>query len=181
MVRLSMEVKGIRVPDAWSDQLRHPNRPVVGVSWYEAEAFCRWAGGRLPTEAEWEFAARGAAGRHYPWGGEEPDAGRANFSMHVGHPTPVGIYPLGGTPEGIRDLAGNVWEWCGDWLGYYSEAHRANPNGPESGEGRVLRGGSYGDTAGVLLCATYRHGARPEDRNGSIGFRLVWSSKGLES
>lgn len=82
-------------PGSWAEQLRHPNRPVTEVSWYEADAYCRWARGRLPTEAEWELAARGEKGRRFPWGDQEPDSRRANFTMNVGRPTPVGIYSRG--------------------------------------------------------------------------------------
>jgi formylglycine-generating enzyme required for sulfatase activity len=117
-------------PTSWEEQQEHPNRPVTGVNWYEASAYCAWAGVRLPREAEWERAARGTEGRMYPWGNEEPDATRANYrETGPGHPTPVGLYPAGATPEGIHDLAGNVWEWV---------------EGPyEEGASHVLRGGSW--------------------------------------
>lgn len=161
-------------PGTWSEQLRHPNRPVTEVSWYEADAYCRWVGGRLPTEAEWELAARGQEGRRYPWGNEEPDDRRANFERNVGHPTPVGIYPRGASPEGVHDLAGNVWEWCGDWFDPYPPEDEEDPTGPPSGESRVLRGGSfYFDPRS--LRAAFRRDFPPVDRFGSFGFR-VWCS-----
>ncbi len=121
-------------PEKWEDQLQYPSRPVVSVSWYEAAAFCRWAGCRLLTEAEWERAARGSDGRRYPWGNEDADPSRLNYSdSDIGHPTPVGIYPLGSTPEGICDLAGNIWEWCADWYGGYPAERVANPSGTSKG------------------------------------------------
>jgi formylglycine-generating enzyme required for sulfatase activity len=147
-----------REPKGWEDQLPYPSRPVVGVSWFEAMAFCAWAHVRLPTEAQWERAARGTDGRKFPWGDQPADESRLNYARgkdwqdavpNVGHPTPVGIYPLGNTPEGICDMAGNVWEWCADWFGDYPRQAAPNPTGPEKGEYRVNRGGSWADYAGV--------------------------------
>jgi formylglycine-generating enzyme required for sulfatase activity len=166
-------------PDDWDGQVVHPNRPVVNVSWYEAAAYCAWAterlGGevRLPTEAEWERAARGREGRKYPWGDEEPDTERANYDEgKVGHTTPVGLYPRGETPEGIRDLAGNVYEWVADWYGedYYGKSPGSNPRGPESGEARVLRGGCWSSYP-LLLRAAFRNWIGPVDRGDDIGLR----------
>jgi formylglycine-generating enzyme required for sulfatase activity len=167
-------------PTGWDEQVVHPNRPVVSVSWYEAAAYCAWLaarlpGVRLPTEAEWERAARGTSGRKYPWGSEKPDAERANYSESgVGHATPVGLYPRGATPEGIEDLAGNVWEWVADWCGedYYAKSPRENAKGPESGEARVLRGGSWSYSPGYLRAAN-RDRSRPDGRLGYFGFRCV--------
>ncbi len=164
-------------PGSWSEQLRHPNRPVRGVSWYEADAYCRWVGGRLPTEAEWELAARGEEARRYPWGREEPDPLRASFAMNVGRPTPVGVYPLGASPEGVRDLAGNVWEWCADWFGDCPPDDQTDPTGPPSGASRVLRGGSFGNFPRFLRAAD-RGGDRSEFRRGFVGFRVLCSSSG---
>jgi len=147
-----------RTPSRWKDQLRHRNRPVVRVSWYEADAYARWAGKRLPAETEWEFAARGEAGRRYPWGDADPTDRHANFKMRVGNPTPVGVYPLGATPEGIQDLTGNVWEWCADWYR------------PE--KTRVLRGGSFFNYPGFLRTA-YRTCSVPVVEFNGLGFRCV--------
>jgi formylglycine-generating enzyme required for sulfatase activity len=132
-------------PKDWTEQLQFPNRPVVGASWYEAMAYCAWAGCRLPTEAEWERAARRNEGRKFPWGNARPDATRLNYDRNVGRPTPVGVYPLGATPDGIHDMAGNVWEWCLDAPGAYDAQGRRNPRGPvPGGDGRaVVRGGSW--------------------------------------
>lgn len=147
-------------PERWDDQLQYPARPVVGVSWYEASAYCAWAGCRLPTEAEWQRAAGGPDGRQYPWGNEPADPSRLNYyESGIGHPTPVGIYPLGATPDGIYDMAGNVWEWCCD-----APSSRATD--------RVIRGGSWGGDSGYCRSA-YRIADEPADRYGNLGFRVA--------
>jgi len=144
-------------PGQWEDQLLHPNRPVVNVSWYEAAAYCAWAGCRLLTEAEWERAARGTEGRTYPWGKEKPNQNRANYDGEVGHPTPVGLYPLGATPEGVLDMAGNVWEWTADWYGQTRCL-------------RVVRGGSWYENPGGLRAA-FRYWNVPDLGFNDLGFR----------
>jgi formylglycine-generating enzyme required for sulfatase activity len=162
-------------PDDWEGQLLHPNRPVVSVTWHEAAAYCAWAGGRLPTEAEWERAARGPEGRTFPWGNEPPDPGRANyFETKVGYATPVGLFPRGMTPEGVHDLAGNIWERVADWFGedYYWKAPRSNPRGPAQGRYRILRGGSS-DSIVRLLRSSSRSANRPEYRYVDVGFRCA--------
>lgn len=146
-------------PEEWEEQLLHLNRPVVYVTWHEAAAYCTWAGGRLPSDAEWERAARGTAARRYPWGNEPPDPSRANYDeTKVGVATPVGLFPRGATPEGIQDLAGNVWEWTAD-------RH-------ESGKARVVRGGSWYDFSSNLR-ASHRYRSHPEYRLDSFGFRCA--------
>ena len=138
----------------------HPNQPVVGVSWYEASAYCAWAGVRLPTEAEWEAVARGREGRTYPWGNEKPDATVARIGPEVGRVTPVGLYPAGATPEGIQDMVGNIEQWVADW---YTE-----------GEVRVLRGRAFLASSRALRAAI-RVGWPPEARISYIGFRVARS------
>jgi formylglycine-generating enzyme required for sulfatase activity len=146
-------------PRDWEDQGQHGNRPVTGVSWYEAMAYCEWNGVRLPSDSEWERAARGLSGREYPWGNEKPDRTRANHNEgKLGHATPVGLYPRGATPEGIQDLAGNVWEWVADWF--------------REGTSRVIRGGSW-DAVPQWLRVSYRGWDEPDGRNGYLGFRCV--------
>jgi serine/threonine-protein kinase len=189
--------KGGRIPDG------KEQHPVVHVSWKDAVAFCAWlsrrvspgdkkGGGehtvRLPTEAEWECAARGPEGRKYPWGSDEPSKELVNFDGNVGDTTPVGSYPDGATPEGVQDLAGNVWEWCADWAGPYPEDpedpedpddEEVDPTGPESGASRVLRGGSFLNLPRGLRAA-FRFAGPPVSRLGFFGFRILRaSSRGL--
>jgi formylglycine-generating enzyme required for sulfatase activity len=165
-------------PRQWEEQQRHLNRPVTQVSWYEAEAYCAWLWAtkghhaRLPTEAEWEYAARGEAGRKYPWGDDAPTDRHMNFDVRVGHPTPVGIYPLGATEEDVQDLSGNVWEWCADWFGSYPRQAQHDPIGPAEGRSRVLRGGGF-DYVARLCRAAYRYRNPPGVAYGIVGFRCV--------
>jgi formylglycine-generating enzyme required for sulfatase activity len=160
-------------PKDWERQTQYPNRPVVGVSWFEAAAYCSWKGGRLPTEAEWERAARGPAGARYPWGNEPSlDASRAIYNMVVGHPTPVGLFPKGNSSEGLCDMLGNGWEWCGDWYGPYETGGRENPTGPQYGKYRVLRGGSWVGSPRYVR-VSYRVRFVPTNRIDGLGFRCA--------
>jgi formylglycine-generating enzyme required for sulfatase activity len=129
----------------------------------------------LPTEAQWEFAARGTEGRRYPWGNDEPSAEHAHYNrLQNGTTTVVKSYPRGATPEGIYDLAGNVWEWCRDWSGRYTAEEQRDPLGPEGGAFRVLRGGAFFNGPQSLPAAN-RVNDLPERKLHFVGFRVAWS------
>lgn len=158
-----------------------PEQPVVGVSWFEAEAYCRWAGGRLPTEAEWEFAARGTDGRPFPWGSQAPDATRAVFGLAhtTGATRPIGGRERGASPFGLLDMAGNVPEWCSDWYAAYPDRLEVDPQGPERGELKVARGGTW-DQDPFSIRSAARNAFTPKARDfassalgSERGFRVV--------
>jgi len=163
-----------------SDVMQKANHPVTCVSWPDALAFCAWAGVRLPTEAEWEKAARGTDGHLWPWGNEAPTKERCNFGRNVGDTTPVGNYPKGASPYGCLDMAGNVGEWTSSlWgqnvekpdYGYPYNAHDGREDPAAAGR-RVVRGGSFVNFGYFVRCA-YRSLISPDFRFNYIGFRVM--------
>jgi formylglycine-generating enzyme required for sulfatase activity len=157
------------------------DHPVRQVSWDDAMAFCAWAAKqtgvkvRLPTEAEWEKAARGIDGRLYPWGNDAPDKQLCRFNQLFGATTPVGKYsPPGDSPYGCADMAGNVWEWCADWFdgNYYAQSPAKNPTGPVKGQTRVVRGGCWISGAASVR-ASNRYRIIPGYRLDYFGFRCA--------
>ena len=164
-------------PVEWEEQKNYPNRPVTGVSWYEAVAYAAWAKCRLPTEAEWERVARGPGCNKYPWGNKEPDSTLLNFrDSNIGNPTPVGIYHGGSSSDGCMDMAGNAWEWCSSLYRSYPyrvDDGRENMEGLDS-ESRVLHGGSFHSNSRFVRGA-FRSHFSPNNRDTDLGFRIVAS------
>jgi formylglycine-generating enzyme required for sulfatase activity len=167
-------------PVFWDDPAyNHPAQPVVGITWHEARAYCAWLSGqsrqafRLPTEAEWEAAARGREGRRYPWGPGFDPARCNTFETHVRATTPVGVFPGGDSPEGVADLVGNVWEWTGSIYSPYPYRAGDGREDPQDAKARrVLRGGSWYDGRDSARSA-YRGDDIPDSRYNDLGLRLV--------
>lgn len=159
---------------SWQAAPEKENLPIVGVSWYGADAYCSWAGRELPTEAQWEYATKGLESLRFPWGNDDLDCDRARYSGCGTTPVQVASLPLGANTYGIFDLAGNVSEWLNDRYSadYYKESPLIDPPGPANGYYRVVRGGYWGSTY-IGLQTTHRDWAGADERDESIGFRCA--------
>jgi formylglycine-generating enzyme required for sulfatase activity len=173
----------------------HARHPVNCVDWEMADKFCREQAKRLPTEAEWEFSARGPDGRKYPWGDDDPAAGHLNacgrecvawglkngieqkamYDADDGFPNtaPVGSFPKGASRYGVQDVVGNVWEWVADRYGDYGKDELKDPKGPADGEERVIRGGAWNGSYPSWVRPTFRYKDTPTKRSYGIGFRCA--------
>ena len=175
-------------PHTWRDDEQHPdawkyykmNNPVTQVSWNDVQVYAKWAGKRLPSEAEWEKAAIGTNSRKWPWGNTfnldiDGVTVHANIASEIF--LPVGSFPTGISSYGVYDMAGNVQEWVADWYGanYYNHSPQSNPKGPVEGIARVLRGGSWRHQKSYQVLSTSREYQLPDYRSNFVGFRCVWN------
>lgn len=155
------------------------DHPIVYVNWFQANEYCAWAGRRLPSEAEWEKAARGTEKQKYPWGNDAPNPRLANYAESlIGETVSVYRYPLGASPYGALNMVGNVREWLADWYSdtYYQETTLNNPIGPESGIERSMRSGAYdADANEIFVTSRYKH--EPQSAGLSRGFRCAESGE----
>jgi sulfatase modifying factor 1 len=172
-------------PWGFADQetpVLHAEQPVRWVNWLEATGYCLWVGKRLPTEAEWEKAARGTDGRIYPWGNEPPTSAQAVFGLNEGAETvsPIGNRELGRSPYGVHDLAGNLYEWVADWYdeAVYTTNPTITPRGPAEGTAKVQRGGSYLNNP-YRLRAAFRTKDDPTEHASNVGFRCAHDAPAL--
>jgi formylglycine-generating enzyme required for sulfatase activity len=178
-----------------ADPATHAQEPINCIDWERAETFCHAGGGRLPTEAEWEFAARGSDGRTYPWGDDAPGARylnacgpecvdwgkkhgvgeKAMYKTDDGYPTtaPVGSFPAGKSRFGLQDVVGNVWEWVADWYGPYTNDALVDPKGPSTGKARVQRGGAWNSSEPSWVRPSFRYGNDPSSSSYGVGFRCA--------
>ncbi len=180
-----MKSTGHPAPAYWDDpRLNKSNQPVVGVNWYDGNAFCEWKGKRLPTEAEWERAAKDPDGSHYPWG-HKIGPTKANYGQNVGKTKPVDAYPEGVSGYGMYNMAGNVFEWVSDWYdpNYFKVSAALNPQGPPTGYNfanqgpvKVLKGGSWLAPVSSLH-TSHRFWNQPENNSYGVGlgFRCAQS------
>lgn len=165
------------LPEFWGESrfkcsMEFPDHPVVGISYFDADKYAKWAGKRLPTEAEWEYAARGGLNNNnYPWG-DQVDSTKTNYGKRYKTSLKVGLFKPNGF--GLYDISGNVWEWTSDYYGadYYANSPVENPKGPVTGRFKVIRGGSW--HSGAMCVQTYyRNGLSPGWIDFAVGFRCV--------
>lgn len=176
--KLFVDATGARPPEDWKDGIYvsgRENYPATFVNWYDADRYCRWLSKRLPTEAEWEKAARGTDGREYPWGGDFDPTKANTGDSDVNDLAPVGQFPEGASPFGLMDMSGNAWEWTADWYKPYPGSTYTSPAFGE--KFKVLRGSSWGGLGHYAIAHFYRSAYRfyiqPEGAFPDAGFRCA--------